>query len=156
MVLLGLLACFSFVLIFGAPYLPTHKHQIELSLDMLNLKKGQTMYELGCGDGRVLRRAAQRGYRAVGFELNPLLYIFARLHTYRYRDDVKVKFGNFWTADLSKADGVYVFLLDRFMAKLDEKLRSELKKNTLLASYTFKIPGKKPIKANQGIFVYKY
>src|SRR3989344_7553923 len=140
------LACFGFVLIFGAPYLPTHKQQVDLSLSLLKLKKGQLMYELGCGDGRLLNAAAKQGYKAVGYEMNPIMYVWALLNTQHHRNLVEVKFGNFWKADLSNADGVYVFLLDRFMERLDKKLSSELKSGVMLASYTFKIPGKKPEK----------
>ncbi len=148
--------CFSFVLIYGAPYLPTHKPQVEKSLDLLCLEKGQTMYELGCGDGRVLKAAAKRGYKAVGYEMNPLIYVIAVINTWKYRKLVSVKFGNFWRADLRNADGVYVFLLDKFMARLDKKLSNELKPGVRLVSYTFKIPDKRLYKSDCGMFVYIY
>jgi SAM-dependent methyltransferase len=152
----GLVFLFSFVLLFGAPYLPTHAKQTQLSLELLNLKKGQTLYELGCGDGKVLIAAAMDGYRAVGYELNPLLFAVAWLRTLRYRKLVSVRLGNFWNADFSEADGVYVFLLDRFMHRLDAKLSRELKQGTRLVSYTFQIPGKKPVQSKAGLFVYHY
>jgi hypothetical protein len=147
---------FTFVLLFGAPYLPTRKTQAQTALDVLNLRPGQTLYELGCGDGRVLKQAAQRGLKAVGYELNPLLALIARLYTWRYRQQVRIVCGSFWFADLSKADGVFVFLLDRFMVRLDSKIKSETKKPVKLASFAFKIPGKKALKTKNGIFLYQY
>jgi hypothetical protein len=63
------LVCFGLVLIVGAPYLPTLTPQVEAALDMLDLKPGQTMLELGCGDGKVLIAAAKRGWHCVGYEL---------------------------------------------------------------------------------------
>lgn len=150
------LVLFGFVLLFGAPYLPTHNKQMHLALDVLQLKKGAVLYELGCGDGRILKEAGRRGYRAVGYELNPLLFVIAKVNTLPYRKQVKVRLGNFWQADLSKADAVYVFLLDRFMPKLDKKLSSELKPGVKLASYTFKIPGRKITKTTSGVHVYTY
>lgn len=114
------------------------------------------MYELGCGDGRVLKQAALQGINAVGYELNPLLVIVAKIHTWPYRRQVKVVWGNFWKADLSRADGVFVFLLDRFMPKLDQKLKDESKKPVKLASFAFKVPGKKPAAEKDGIFLYQY
>ena len=155
-IFLVLISCFAVVLLFGAPYLPTHKHQIELSIDMLGLKKGQTLYELGCGDGRVLRHAASKGYKAVGYEMNPLLWITAIIVTWRYRKSVSVRFGNFWYADLENADGVYVFLLDKFMKRLDKKLSQELRKGVKLASYTFQIPSKKATSVKGGVFLYTF
>ena len=152
----GILALFGFVLFYGAPYLPTLRRQSEAALDLLDLKKGQTLYELGCGDGRVLKLAARRGLKAVGYELNPLLVAAAWLNTLRYRRRVKVIWGNFWNADLKPADGIYVFLLDRFMEKLDGKLRRDAAAGTKVASYAFEIPGKKPSKQKAGVFLYKY
>lgn len=146
---------FGFVLIYGAPYVPTHTNQAKLALDMLDLKKGQIFYELGCGDGKVLIMASKKGCQVVGYELNPILYLFTKIRTMKY-ESISVKYGNFWVKDLSKADAVFVFLLDRFMTKLDTKLSSELKSGAKLASYTFKIPGKKPALQKEGVFIYYY
>lgn len=147
---------FGFVILFGAPYLPTKQAQTQAALDLLGLKPGQTLYELGCGDGRVLKQAAQRGLKAVGYEMNPLLVLFALVYTWRYRKQVRVVWANFWRADLSGADGIFVFLLDRFMVKLDNKIKAEVTKPTKLASFAFKVPGKKTLKSQKGIFLYQY
>ncbi len=151
-----LLCLFGFVLLFGAPYVPTMRKQSQTALDMVSLKPGQTLYELGSGDGRVLRQAAQRGYNVVGYEINPLLALIAYVYTWKYRKQVKVVCGNFWKADLAPADAVFVFLLDRYMEKLDNKMKNEVKKGTLLASFAFQIPDKKIAKQSNGIFLYKY
>jgi SAM-dependent methyltransferase len=154
-IFIALIFCFGFVLIFGAPYLPTHKKQAQIALDLLELKKGQTFYELGCGDGRVLNIAAKRGLKAVGYELNPLIYLVARIVTWKNRKLASVVYGNFWKADISKADGIFVFLIDRFMARLDKKLESEANGSSLV-SYAFKIPGKKPVIEKEGLYLYRY
>lgn len=153
-----LVLLFGFVLLFGAPYLPTQRKQAQTALDLLDLKPGQTLYELGCGDGRVLRQAAERGLRVVGYELNPLLVLTARVYTWQYRNTVKVVWGNFWRADLTAADGVFVFLLDRYMKQFDVKLQqiSTPDKALPVVSYAFKIPGKKPEKSRDGLFLYRY
>jgi SAM-dependent methyltransferase len=122
---------------------------------LLDLKEGQVVYDLGCGDGRFLKAAARRGYRAVGYELNPFMFLYSWLTTRRYGRRVKVRFGNFWKADLANADAVFVFLLDKYMKQLDEKLAGT-GKPLKLASHTFKIPGKKIAKQQYGVFLYKY
>ncbi len=147
---------FAFVLLVGAPYLPTRKTQAQTALDLLDLRPGQTLYELGCGDGRVLKQAAARGLQVVGYELNPLLALVAWLYTWRYRRQIRIVCSNFWRADLSQADGVFVFLLDRFMVQLDRKIKTETKKPIKLASFAFKVPGKKAVKTKDGIFLYQY
>lgn len=161
MILIGLalavvFICFGGVLLFGAPYLPTLKPQVEMALQLAGLERGQTLIELGCGDGRVLAAAAERGLCAEGYELNPLLWVVAWLRTRRYRGQVRVRWGNFWVSEWPPADAVFVFLLPRFMAKLDKKCGQYPHKPLKLVSYAFEIPGKQPKARENGIFVYEY
>ncbi len=143
------------VLPFGAPYLPSLKPHVAAALELLDLKPGQVIYDLGCGDGRFLIAAAKAGYQAVGYELNPFMFGLSWLVTRRYRRQVTVRFGNFWKADLSDADAVYVFLFDRYMKQLDKKLKATGKR-LKLASHTFKIPGKPIITQNHAVYLYEY
>jgi 16S rRNA A1518/A1519 N6-dimethyltransferase RsmA/KsgA/DIM1 with predicted DNA glycosylase/AP lyase activity len=148
---------FGFVVWFGAPYLPTLRAQTDEALDLLDLAPGQTLLELGCGDGRVMRAAAQRGLKVIGYELNPLLVIVAWLATLRYRRQVRVVWGNFWHGTLPPADGIFVFLLDKYMAKLDKKVTQEQQGRVVkLVSFAFQIPDHKPTKTSKGLFLYKY
>ena len=152
-----LVLLFGMVVLFGAPYLPTMRAQTSAALDLLALKKGQTLLELGCGDGRVLKAAARRGLKAVGYELNPLLVIIARLHTWQYRQQVRVIWGNYWLNDWPKADGIFTFLLDRYMKRLDKTITQKYKgKKVKLVSVAFQIPDKKPTKTLAGVFLYQY
>jgi SAM-dependent methyltransferase len=151
-----LILAYGFVLLFGAPYFPSLKPHLKAALDLLDLKPGQTVYDLGCGDGRFLKAAARQGIKAVGYELNPFVFAYAWLTTRRQRKLIKVRWGNFWRADISKADAIFVFLLDKYMPQLDKKLKAEAKKDLKLASHTFKIPGKKLAAQNYGVFLYKY
>lgn len=154
-----LLICFSFVLLFGAPYLPTQKKQIETALSLMSLKKGDMFIELGCGDGRVLRAAAKQGIRGIGYELNPILYVIAKLSLFRYRNIASVRLKNFWTSSWPNANAVFVFLLDRYMQKLDQKMNDYCdgqNKQITLVSFAFKIPGKNIEMSKNGLFVYHY
>ncbi len=148
--------CFSMVILFGAPYVPTLKPQIDAAFDLLELKKGQTLLELGCGDGRVMIEALKRGYIVIGYELNPILALIAWARTRAYRSKSRVVWGNFWNRPLLKCDGVFVFLHTRFMDKLDRKLETEKLSPIRLASFAFKIDGKNIVKEKAGVFLYKY
>jgi SAM-dependent methyltransferase len=148
--------CFSFVLLFGAPYLPTLKKQQLLALQMLNLKPGQLLIEPGCGDGSLLKRAAKMGIHGVGYELNPIMFLMAKLITFRYRHTIKIKFGDFWHFDWPEADGIYVFMLQKYMHKLDNKVIQSKMKNVKVVSYAFKIPGKKATQNKGALYLYKY
>ncbi|MEI7682994.1 MAG: methyltransferase domain-containing protein [Candidatus Saccharibacteria bacterium] len=159
LVFIILVLIFGFVVAFGAPYLPTLKKQTDEALDLLNLKPSQTILELGCGDGRVMKAAAKRGLMVVGYELNPVLALIAWLNTLKYRSQVKVVCGNFWRQPWPEADGIFVFLLDKYMEKLDQSIvqkRAGQKKPIRLVSFTFKIPNRKPDGRHQGLLLYKY
>lgn len=155
-IIFALILSGGIVLFFGAPYLPTLKKQQEMALDMLNLKPGQVVYDLGCGDGRFLVAAAKRGIKGVGYELNPFVAIIAWINTRRYSKQIKIKWGNFWQADITGADGIYVFLLDRFMTRLDQKVSTEKTHPVVLVSHAFKIPDKKIDQKNGALLLYKY
>lgn len=148
--------CFAGVLLFGAPYLPTLGPQAQTALELADLQTGDTMIELGCGDGKILLAAARAGYRAVGYELNPILAMVAWLRTRRYRRQIKVVWGNFWRADWPPAAAIFTFLLPRYMARLDEKCVRYPHKPVRLVSVAFEIPGKKPAERKNGVYLYTY
>lgn len=148
---------FGFVLLYGAPYLPTRKAQAKQALDLLDLKEGDIFVDLGCGDGTVLIEAASRGLVCYGYELNPIVWLVCKIRTFRFGKQIRVYYGNFWQTKLPKnTKGVFVFLLDPYMSKLDKKLTAELPHGGTLASYTFKIPGKEPSKSEGAVFIYQY
>lgn len=147
---------FGFVLMFGAPYLPTRKAQRQAALDLLDLGPGQLLLELGCGDGRMLKEAAKRGIRCVGYELNPLLALWCWLTTRRYGGLVRVKWADFWSARLPEADGIYVFLLNRYMPKLHTKITQEISSSVKVVSYAFKFPNVKPTTSSGGLYLYEF
>jgi len=130
--------------------------QVEVALDLLDLKPGQTLLELGSGDGRVLRAGAKRGLYVVGIELNPLLVIFSRIWLIKYRRNTKVIWGSYWSVSWPQCDGVFTFMMDRYMPKLDKRMNQLNNRSIKLASYAFKIPGKKPLQQKAGVLLYEY
>ena len=148
--------CFVFVLLFGAPFLPTLRPQIDIALDLLDLQAGQTMLELGCGDGRVLVAAARRGLNAVGYELNPILIVISWVRTRPYRHRVRVVWGDFWRTSWPHAEGIFSFILPRYMSKLDKKVAQYSYRPLRIASFAFVIPGKEPQTVKEGVYLYEY
>jgi 16S rRNA A1518/A1519 N6-dimethyltransferase RsmA/KsgA/DIM1 with predicted DNA glycosylase/AP lyase activity len=147
---------FTFVIIFGAPFLPTLKKQVKPAIDLIDLKPGQTLLELGSGDGRVLIAAAEAGLNAVGYELNPLLVIYSWLRTRKYRRQIKIVWGNYWKKTWPDADGIFVFLLNPYMDKLNTKIIQNYKKPIKLVSHAFKLPNREEDMEKHGLFLYKY
>ena len=151
-----LLACYAAVLAFGAPYLPTLKKTQADALKLINLKKGQLLLDLGSGDGTVLNNAAASGLRAIGYELNPFLVVISRFINRRHGRNAKTVLGNFWHADISQADGIFIFLLDSYMEKFDDFIKNQSHKKLKVVSHAFQIPGKKPVKKVGALFLYEY
>jgi len=152
-----LVILFGFVLLFGAPYVPTLKKQQEAALKLVSLEPGQTLLELGSGDGAMLLAAAQKGIHAVGYELNPILVLVSLYRTRKYRKHVKIIWGNYWKEVWPRTDAIYVFLLARYMKKLDKKIIQNYPEQAVkLASFTFKIPGKEIVKEKNGVYLYTY
>ena len=146
---------FGFVLLFGAPYLPTLSPQVKAALELADLKEGQHLLELGCGDGKVLIAAAEQGLHVTGYELNPILALISWLRTRRYKGRVKVICGNFWRVKLPPAEAVLVFLLPKYMNKLDKKITQEFSTPVKILSFAFKIKGKQAVEKD-GVYLYMY
>jgi SAM-dependent methyltransferase len=147
---------FAGVVLVGAPYLPTLTPQVKAALDLADLKSGETLLELGCGDGKVLVAAARRGYKAVGYELNPFLALVAWLRTRRYGKNVRVIWGDLWARSWPEAEAIFVFLLPRFMKKLDKKVIQYNHKPVKLVSFAFEIPDRPKVAKKAGVYLYKY
>ncbi len=148
---------FAFVVAFGAPYLPTLGKQVEEALDLIDLKPNQKLLELGCGDGKVVVAAAERGMQVIGYEINPILAFICWARTRKYRGKVKIVWGDSWKQDFPETDGIFVFLLDKYMEKLDKKIVHSKQKNKIkLVSFAFKIPEKKFVKEKSGLYLYEY
>ncbi len=147
---------FAFVIAFGAPYLPTLKNRVSDIVKLAELKSGQTVLELGSGDGRVLLAFAKQGINVVGYELNPVLVLYSKIITFKYRSKVQVKWGNYWKEEWPDADVVFVFLLQRYMQKLDQQIIQRYSKGVKLISFAFKIPGKAIRRQKKGMYLYDY
>src|SRR3990167_5398639 len=147
---------FALGALLGAPYLPTRKQQVTAALDLLDLKPGQLVLDLGSCDAGFLIAAAKQGINGIGYEINPILVMWSKLASWQYRQLVTIKWRNYWGEKLPPAEGIYVFLIGRYMKKLDSKLCAELTQPTKLASYTFKIPSKRVVEQKNGVFLYGY
>jgi SAM-dependent methyltransferase len=152
-VILSLVVTFGGVILLGAPYLPTLDGQAHAAVELLNLSPGQTLLELGSGDGKVLITAAKAGLNVVGIELNPFLVVISWLRTRRYRKQVRIIWGDFWRVEWPPCDGVFSFLLGRFMPRLDERMQRIQKP---LVSFAFQIPGRPSDAEKAGVFLYRY
>ena len=128
----------------GAQWVPTSMSTVDKMLAIAEVGPDDLVYDLGCGDGRIIVAAARRfGARAVGIEIDPLRYLWCQLliTVLGLRGRVKVIFGNFFTQDLSGADVVTCYLLQVTNEKLEVKLKEDLRPGTRVVSNYFTFPG---------------
>jgi SAM-dependent methyltransferase len=124
----------------GAPWAPTSMNIVHTMLKLAEVGPEDVVYDLGCGDGRTIITAVRRyGARAVGFEIDPLRYLWCRMlvRILGLRERVKVLYGNFFNQDLSAADVVTCYLLQGTNNKLEDKFEKELRPGTRVVSNTF-------------------
>ncbi len=146
---------FCFVVFFGAPYLPTFKKDLERIFRIVKIPTKSLVIDLGSGDGKMLVIAAKKGYRVIGYEINPILWLISNLRLFKY-PNAKVKLKSLWRADVSDADLVFTFLLTKYMPKLEKKLQSEMKANSYFASYVFELPNIEVTKKTNNTHFYRF
>ena len=162
-VVIALLATMAWGGVLAAPWLPLPRADVERLLALAKLRPGERLYDLGCGDGRILTLAARRyGAQAVGYEVSLLPYLLAwgRIMTAGVRRSVRLRYRNFFTQPLGDAAVVTAFLTPRAMAKLGPKLAIELPPGCRVVSYAFPIPGWTPSVVDKptprSIAIYRY
>jgi SAM-dependent methyltransferase len=130
-----------------APWVTSPIAVVERMLELANLKPGETVYDLGSGDGRVLLVAAQKfGAKAVGAELSENLVRKSQdaIEREGVADKASVIHGDLIDVDISKADVVTLYLLSDSNEMIRPKLESSLKSGTRVVSHDFEIRGWKP------------
>lgn len=123
-------------------YVPTPQPVVEAMLKMAEVKKGDVLYDLGSGDGRIPVTAASRhGVRAVGIDIDPQRIAEANANARKagVADLVTFRNEDLFKADIGEATVVTLYLLDSLNEKLRPKLLSELKPGTRIVSHAFRM-----------------
>jgi len=122
------------------PYVPTPEVIVERMLRMAKVGKDDVVYDLGCGDGRIVITAASKyGARGVGYDLNPQRITESNANAVKAGVTDRVRFvqGDLFQADLSEATVVTLYLLPDVNLKLRPKLFAELKPGTRVVSHNY-------------------
>ena len=123
-------------------FAPTREPIVYEMLELARVTADDVIYDLGSGDGRIVILAAQKyGTRGVGIELDPKLVASSRQVARDIGLDHKVRFveADFWTADISAATIVTLYLSPTINRDLEPKLRRELRPGTRIVSHQFPI-----------------
>jgi cyclopropane fatty-acyl-phospholipid synthase-like methyltransferase len=131
------------------PFVPTPVEVVDRMLELAEVKKGDVVYDLGSGDGRIVIRAAKKfGVKAVGIEMDSLLLEKARKdakaagvsHLVEFRAEDALK------ADISRATVVTLYMLPWFNEAMKPNFKKYLKPGTRIVAHDFGIEGWKPDK----------
>ena len=143
------------------PWMVTPRRVIHRALDKVGHGQGKKFVDLGSGDGRLVIESAKRGYRSIGYELNPVLVamsvVSARLAGVAHSTQFRSK--DFWQSSLEDADVVSCFGIAPVMDTLSEKLVSEAKSGTKLVCFRF-FPKQPPrglllVHSNEELYIYE-
>ena len=130
-----------------APYIPSPQVVVDKMLEAAHVKPGETVYDLGSGDGRIVITAARKfGAKAVGIELSPELCkaANAKIKALHLEDQVRILHENMLKADLSGADVVTMYLLTSSNERIRPNLEKYLKPGARVVSNDFAVRGWKP------------
>jgi precorrin-6B methylase 2 len=121
------------------PFVPTTEPAVEAMMKLAKVTKTDVLYDLGCGDGRIVIAAAKRGAHAVGIDIDPQRIKEARENAKKagVEDLVRFEEKDLFDADIHEATVVTLFLLPTVNLKLKPKLMSDLKPGTRVVSNTF-------------------
>lgn len=146
----AIVATFVYAGLRGAPWVPSKKKDVERFLKLADIKPGDKMYDLGCGDGRLVIESAKAGAIAQGLEISLLPYFIANISRLfqKNKKNVKISYKDIWSADLRDADVIYFFLMPKIYPKLKEKFEKELRPGTKIVAYVWPIVGWIPKKTS--------
>ena len=132
-------------LIRGAVFLPTPRRVMAPMLAMAKIRRGETVYDLGCGDARLVIAANQRyGARAIGIEISPFIYCLAVINAWLHRADVTLLRGNALTRSYADADVIFCYLLPDMLQVLATTL-IDVKPGCRIICHQFEMPGWTPV-----------
>ena len=128
-------------------FVPTPNEVVEKMLEMAKVTAKDVVYDLGCGDGRIVITAAQKfGCRSVGIDIDPkrIQEATANAKAAKVTDKVKFVEADLFESDISEATVVTLYLLTRLNEKLKPKLLKDLRPGTRVVSHAFDMGDWKP------------
>lgn len=126
---------------------PTDRVTVRRILFLAGVKEGESVIDLGCGDGRIVIMAAREyGARSTGIEIDPVRALWGKAWVLLagLSGRARIIWGNMYTADLASADVVILFLSTKANLRLQERLQAHLKPGARIVSYYHPLWGFKP------------
>ena len=150
LILPGLYAAFT-----SGPFVPSTRKRHKVMLYLADLKSDDIVYDLGCGDGRLVFHAAPHVKKAIGYELSIPLFVFGKILSLFKSPKAEIKFGNIWKQDYKDADVIFCYLLPGSMKRFYKEIWPTLKSGTRVISNAFQIHDLKPVEKEDKVYLYK-
>lgn len=140
----------------GAPYAPLGSSRLKSMKQLLKLKSGEKVADLGSGDGRVVIALAGSGAQAHGYEINPFLVLISilKINKAGLKGRAYIHWKSYWHEDFSTFNAVTVYGITHIMAGMEKKLQNELKPGARIVSNHFQFPNWKKIKSKNDVHLY--
>lgn len=145
---------------YGAVWVISEKFAIDRMLELADLEEGDTVVDLGAGDGRILIQAVQNySVEGLGFEIDPLRVLLARYFVWRrgLSPRIKIKWADIFNTDFSAADVVVMYMTRDSNERIRPIFEEQLDPGTRVVCNAFSVPGWTPLKVDNLnlIFVYE-
>lgn len=145
----------------NSPYVASAPHIVDAMLEMANVSSTDTVYDLGCGDGRIVISAAKKyGARGVGIDIDPARIEEARANARSegVTDQVDFQVNDLFDADIRNATVVALYLLPEVNLRLRPRLLRDLKPGTRVVANSFGMGDWKPEKERviDGLHLYMW
>ncbi len=131
--------------LYGAPFVPTRKKIMEKMMELAGNMKNKNIYDLGCGDGRLVFAASEKKANAIGLEISYPVYFLALARKFFTHSSGEIKHKSLWDENLENADVIFLYLLPKMMKKFEQEKIPTLKKGCKIISNGFSFPNIKPI-----------
>lgn len=145
----GLYAAFT-----SGPFVPSARKRHKIMLKLANLSSKDVVYDMGCGDGRLVFSASKVAKQAIGYDLSIPLVLYGKLLSLFYPRS-SIRFGNIWKQDYNDATVIFCYLLPNAMVHFHKDVWPTLKKGTRVISHAFAIHELKPLMEEDKVYLYQ-
>ncbi len=140
------------------PFYPSSAKKLKELIDSkeIILPKPTNFIDIGSGDGRIVKMMADYCEKSEGIEFNPYLSLLSRLRLLTTKkNNTEIHNKDFFKHDFSRYNVAYLYIFNEQIDKLKDKLFSEMPKNSIIITNTFKFSDKEPDKTIGRYYLYK-
>lgn len=137
----------------SGPFVPSARKRHKTMLKLAGLTDKDIVYDLGCGDGRLVFSASKHAKKAIGYDLSIPLVLYGKIIGIFY-PRASIRFGNIWKKDYTDADIIFCYLLPSSMKHFHKEVWPKLKPGTRVVSNAFQIHEIKPKEVENKVYLY--